>query len=172
MRTALDSEKIVIGAQPQCLERPSAATHVRWLAHRRRASRVVVLRRSRSSCDGNQSGQRTRHFAAGRQTLPSLAAHDPGREPWGGVRYSSPIRRIDQDLWNRREEIPIRKYANTTNKAPPIPGTDVHGLGQRAGGVVQGVLAGPHPLCESEEIGGLKPFSENQVSHVEIDVAI
>jgi len=85
---------------------------------------------------------------------------------------SSPIRRIDQDLWNRREEIPIRKYANTTNKAPPIPGTDVHGLGQRAGGVVQGVLAGPHPLCESEEIGGLKPFSENQVSHVEIDVAI
>jgi hypothetical protein len=29
MRADADDEKIVIGAQPQCLERPSVATHVR-----------------------------------------------------------------------------------------------------------------------------------------------
>jgi len=29
MRIAANDEKIVIGAQPQCCERPSVATHVR-----------------------------------------------------------------------------------------------------------------------------------------------
>ena len=35
MRIGADDEKIVIGAQPPCLERPSVATHVRELGHDR-----------------------------------------------------------------------------------------------------------------------------------------
>jgi hypothetical protein len=75
------------------------------------------------------------------------------------------VLRVDEDFWDRREEITVGKNADTANQPVTVPCTDVDCARQRGCGFLAHVWARPDTLGERQKVVDVETIRESHIGH-------